>query len=166
MANEMSVWYALANAVGEQLGMPGLGDRVTFEWSGQMSRTIANARPRQWRIRVNRDAWPFLNEDERDKVIVHELCHIVVGNSPGPRETAHGPRWRRAMRQCGYSPDVTAKMPEVYKTAVAHKRRRQTRYTYYCRCQSHQLTARKAKNLQFLRCRKCGSSLHSTPLTI
>jgi predicted SprT family Zn-dependent metalloprotease len=158
--NEDAVWYALAKAVGETLGMPDLHERVTFEWSSRMSRTIANARPHRMLIKVNQDAWPFLNEDERDKVIVHELCHIVVGQAY-PRE-GHGYRWKNAMRQCGYNPDRCTKMPAEYRTAVAHKRRTVAKFTVYCNCGEHHVTRKVYQTYQMRRCTRCKSKLRLT----
>lgn len=167
MPREESYWIALCKAACEACEVPELADQIVFEWSSRMSKTIANAGIKygQRTIRVNQDAWPFMDESKRDETIVHEVCHHIAEYKYGREAWNHGIAWCNAMITCGYSPKVYANEGDIgegYKQAIAHKVKGR-RKTVRCGCGSHEVSTiifnRMRKGYGY-RCRTCKQKLY------
>ncbi|WP_338885527.1 SprT family zinc-dependent metalloprotease [Xenorhabdus sp. TH1] len=125
---------------------------ITYQQRG----TIAgSARLQDWEIRLNP---VLLIENQQvfiDEVIPHELAHLLAYHQFG-HVAPHGKEWRFIMETIFEIPvNRTHQFP-------VHSVRSKT-FTYYCRCQQHELTLRqhnkvlRRKNCYV--CRQCGEKL-------
>ena len=98
-----------------------------------------------------------------DRTPGHEVAHYVIHQMhPGRRVRPHGPEWRKLMENLGLDP---SRCHEFDMSKVPT--RRQRRFPYRCRCQTHELSATRHNRIRRsqaeYRCKRCGQRLE--PLT-
>jgi hypothetical protein len=69
-------------------------------------------------IVIQRKSWPFLPNDKKWLVVVHEACHLVDAYLPGDQDAdPHGPRWIALMERCGADPLVVFRHDHLWTEA-------------------------------------------------
>lgn len=101
----------------ERVNATELRGKIKFQWSRRFTRRLGDAR---WdfhkgtgKVRFSIPLWPRATQEQRDEVVVHEVCHIVAdwrygnpyvdpktGKTRGKRQI-HNKNWKATMRQAG-----------------------------------------------------------------
>lgn len=124
----------------------------------QRGKTAGSAYLERWEIRLN----PILLAENSDafinEVIPHEYAHLLTFALYG-RVQPHGKEWQMMMTQIMKLP---AERTHRFNTKNSQVRQYE-RFTYYCLCQSHELTAIRHNRVQARKaryfCKHCGESL-------
>lgn len=124
----------------------------------QRGKTAGSAYLERWEIRLN----PILLAENSDEfinaVIPHEYAHLLTFALYG-RVQPHGKEWQMMMTQIMALP---AERTHRFNTKNSQVRQYE-RFTYYCLCQSHELTTIRHKRVQARKaryfCKHCGESL-------
>lgn len=80
----------------------GISPQPALEWSGRLHRVLGKAYYDRRLIRLS--AW--LDGEQAQATLRHELAHIAVGRGPRP----HGPRWQAWAVRLGADPRATSHM--------------------------------------------------------
>lgn len=127
-------------------------ERATWRWSSRMTRTMGTAVSSVFRLEIalSWPLWERASEAERDNTAVHELMHCLAWLVWGSG-VSHDRRWRSLMLAAGYSAERCHE--------VSTKGLRPNRVTAFCGCTEHEITKRRAEQLQrgavSMYCRKC-----------
>jgi SprT protein len=96
------------------------------------------------------------------QTVPHEVAHLVTAACHG-RTRPHGGEWRAVMAFFGIP---NASRCHSYPV-VGQPVRRQRRWTYSCRCGSHELSTTRHRRIESGRaryeCRRCGAALRRRP---
>ncbi|WP_445494552.1 SprT family zinc-dependent metalloprotease [Photorhabdus sp. SF281] len=121
----------------------------------QRGTSAGSAYIKDWQIRLNP---VLLIENQQafiDEVVPHELAHLLVYRYFG-KVPPHGKQWRWMMEEVLGSPASRTHKFEVNSV-------RSKTFTYYCRCQQHELTLRRHNKIlreeSHYICKKCGEKL-------
>lgn len=93
-------------------------------------------------------------------VVGHETAHYIQ-RKLYPQSSSHGVEWKTIMYILGlkaercHTMDITNARARVYQTVDTH-----------CKCKTHKLTLRKAKQMFTLSCKLCGGRLNPGPLPV
>lgn len=124
----------------------------------QRGRTAGSAHLQRWEIRLN----PILLAENSDlfikEVIPHEYAHLLTFALYG-RVQPHGREWQMMMTEIMQLPATRTHCFNTENSVTRHYER----FTYYCLCQSHELTAIRHNRIQSRKaryfCKHCGESL-------
>jgi SprT protein len=131
---------------------------VTFDLTGSAA-GMYRVRRGERVIRYNPYIFAKYFENNLAVTVPHEVAHYVADCLYGLRNIRpHGEEWKAVMRSLGAEPRVTARY-DLSGVPV----RRQRRFSYYCECDTHQLSACRHNRIQrgqssYL-CRRCGSAI-------
>lgn len=131
---------------------------IVFDLTGRSAGMYRVRGQARW-IRYNPYLFAKYFDDNVQSTVPHEVAHYVTDVLFGLRNIRpHGQEWRAVMRAFGADDSVTC---SYELTGVPQ--RRQARYEYRCRCQSHQLSAQRHNKIRSGRaryyCRCCGDAL-------
>ncbi len=124
----------------------------------QRGKTAGSAHLQRWEIRLN----PILLAENSDlfikEVIPHEYAHLLTFALYG-RVQPHGREWQMMMTEIMLLPANRTHCFNTENSVTRHYER----FTYYCLCQSHELTAIRHNRIQSRKaryyCKHCGESL-------
>jgi SprT protein len=111
-------------------------------------------------IQINTNAF---KEESRvlKETVIHEFCHAAAYELYG--DNGHGDKWAYLMQVMGLSPDRIISASKCQEIEYKVKRNNVQRYTYTCKCRSHELTLGKHKKVQggsvFFRCVRCKETI-------
>ena len=109
---------------------------VRFDLRG---RCAGMFRVKKGRAEIRFNPWIFARyfEDNLASTVPHEVAHYVVYRLfPNRRVKPHGIEWRNVMYALGAEPTVTCNYD-----LSGLPRRQLKRFTYQCRCRTHELTS-------------------------
>jgi predicted SprT family Zn-dependent metalloprotease len=133
-------------------GVPGLGSKVTVEFSSRMTRSLGRCYPERRLIRLSesliRAPRPVFLE-----TLCHELAHVAVRELNGSRTRPHGPAWAALMREAGFKP--RARLPYTCSELPSIKKEPRQRYLYVHRCPVCQVERIARRAVRRWRCRAC-----------
>jgi len=95
-----------------------------------------------------------------DRVVPHEVAHLVARTLHGDSIKPHGPEWRQVMATLGADPSRC----HNFDTS-AEPTRRIRRFRYQCGCREHLLSTIRRNRIErgvVYRCRSCGESLSAS----
>lgn len=141
---------------------------IRWEWNTRLTSTMGRYNTRTHLIDFSTVLWSRATEAEREQVVAHEVCHLIVRNRY-PGASAHGWEWKRTMLTAGYQPD------RCHKVKVDKRKRRPTaRVQMYCGCpEGIQVTQNLFTRMRnkgefdvngvnhYRRCRKCKRSIRA-----
>lgn len=131
----------LINEACEANGCPELAPQIKVEWNGRFTQRMGDASYSLKRIRLSTPLWPRADQKERHTTIVHEVCHLIADYKQ-PEKAHHGRVWKRAMHRAGFE---ASRCHSVDRTGLKRKTKK---YTYKCRCTTHEVGPRRHKKLQ------------------
>lgn len=112
---------------------------------------------RPLRIRYNPTLFHKNRAEFLQQTVPHEVAHLLVWSLYGHRARPHGREWQEVMIRFGLVPHRC----HSFDTSVIPQRQYR-RFTYHCRCQSHEITAIRHNRIragQHYICRRCGDPL-------
>ena len=122
----------------------GISPQPALEWSGRLRRVLGKAYYDRRLIRLS--AW--LDGEQAEATLRHELAHIAVGRGPRP----HGPRWQAWAVRLGADPRATSHTGP----SLAPERRLDSRRCSGLECPGCGLRFVRFRVLRGLYCRACG----------
>ena len=141
---------------GRRCGLSALVPKIEVFWNSRFTALLGRATLKSNKIELSSRLWPFLQDDLKREVLLHEACHLFVYHRHGFK-LPHGKEWIETMQKCGYrAPE--AKLPCPNDTASKQ-------YLVYCRCGaffvSPQLLGKKRTGRLY--CPKCNSDIQLKP---
>ena len=115
----------------EQWGVPGLGTRLTLEFSQRFRSSLGRCAPEAREVRLA----AFLLDGPEAlllEALCHESAHAAVYELHGRAARPHGPEWRELMTAAGFEP--RARIPAKLLDGVAPALSRNTRSLWEHRC--------------------------------
>jgi predicted SprT family Zn-dependent metalloprotease len=110
-ANEHKIAVNLVSLVCSSLSFPDLTNNITVIWNNRFTWKMGEA---WWDgktgvVKLSKPLWPRATEVQRREIVIHEICHIIVGAKYGSAGWGkpHGKIWKDLMRQCGEKGDRT-----------------------------------------------------------
>jgi len=131
---------------------------VSFDLSGRAAGMYRTGRGERV-IRFNPYLFAKYFANNLDVTVPHEVAHYVTDRLYGLRNIRpHGKEWQAVMQALGVEPRATARY-DLEGIPV----RRQHRFSYRCKCNTHQLTSARHNRIRrgqaSYHCRACGTVL-------
>lgn len=141
-------------ALGIAWGIPDLGERVTVAFSGRLTSSLGNCRPREGRVTIARRLADGPAELLAE-VVAHEAAHAAVYVLHGDVPRPHGRQWKLLMEQAGFVPRrLVDDLPAELRSAP---RRRRYVWQHRCpRCGVERTAGRPVHEWRCSRCRRWG----------
>ncbi len=151
---------ALLERAGQLLGVEVPRVEIRFDLKGLAAGQVRLPQAAPPVIRYN----PKLLENNAEaflqQTVPHEVAHVMVARRYRQKVRPHGPQWQSLMRRLGAEP----KRCHDFDTSRSQGRR-MARFTYYCGCRSHQISAVRNNRIaagQSYICRSCGEQLRAS----
>lgn len=139
-------------------------DELTFNVP-KNPRVAGSAQAAKLRINLNPVFLNVYKDEFIQSTVVHEFAHIATRILYPFAKQSHGPEFKKTMRLLGSTPRTYHQYSAEHleNAGIELKvKRRQKRYTYMCRCRTHQISAsrhNKMKRGQSYFCATCNDEI-------
>ena len=140
-----------------------LKNPIDIEFNSRIKRVMGrwkySGKTQRHTIQINANAF---KEESRvlKNTVIHEFCHAAAYELY--RDAGHGDKWAYLMTIMGLSPDRLMSSSACEELGYKVKRNNVQRYTYTCKCRSHDLTLGKHRKIQggaAFRCVHCKETI-------